>query len=766
MDFMGLAKLLLRFIVLSLAVNIFSAAEGEEAQLSFKDANFAQQLAQTDQAHLAAVPLDTQQTADLELEKFQVFAPNAQIIVKNATTTTSLTLPQTSYFKGKVSDQINSAAFMAVDADGNTRSIVQINGQMYINNSWTEKANAFSARAIDPKRDFKQKAFACGTDGEQAFKAPLPAGIKAKLRSNTQEATNTTGYNADLIIETDYEFYSLFNDSTAAAKYVSDLIAYVSSLYMEEINTKLRISKLVLYTSTNDPWNADSTSGALYELQSYYAANYPSTKRTAVHFMSGKDLNGGIAFVDSICTAPAYAGASQGAYDYGVSTSMSGSFTTNSPLIAWDAYVVAHELGHNFGSAHTHAYDLEYDYTTPIDCCYSQGAGVCQNYQPGVHLPGLGTLTGGTTATHPGTIMSYCHIVSGGGYNVTMTFGTNHPYGVEASRVPYQMRRTVETYASAYPACLTSQTVTQTQFGFAKVSKWHESYVAQTATPFIGDFNGDHIDDVASFAQNTSHKVFVALSTGSTLSSKTLWKTDFALGTGQAAVGDFNGDGKTDLIDLTHNANRQMYVALSTGTSFDTNTLWFGTKSAQDGTQIIGDFNGDGKDDVATLVNPAGSIFVNLSAGNRFRVQQQWSLDAALGAQKLVIGDFNGDGKDDLGFSTSAGEVKVSLSTGTSFAAATVWHANLATKVSQLVAGDFNADGKDDIASYLQTAEGGIYVALAESGKFGLNQKAHAWFAPYDQILKAGLFTNDKASDVMTFTRGTTADIWVATDFQ
>ncbi|SKA67500.1 Repeat domain-containing protein [Thiothrix eikelboomii] len=762
---MGFAKSPLLLVPLMLATYLGALPlYAAEQQLNFKEAQLTSALYQAKQVQLAAVPLEANRSAELELESFQVFAPDAHIVVKSSTGTHTLPLPQTNYFKGRIKDQENSAAFMAADAAGNIRSIIQADGQIYVNNNSTQSSQP-TARALNPTEDFKQQIFECGIEGNTRFKPPLPAGIKAQLSSAIGAEASTDTYIADLIIETDYEFYSLFNNTSAAAQYVADLIAYVSSLYAAEINTKLRLKQVVLYTSPNDPWTAETTSSALYEVQSYYLEHHAETKRTTVHFLSGKDMNGGVAYIASICTAPAYAGR-QSSYDFGVSGGISGSFTPNSPLIVWDAYVVAHELGHNFGSSHTHSYDLDHDYNLPIDCCYSDGQGACQTYQPRTHLPGLGSLTGGSSATHPGTIMSYCHLVSGGSQNVSMTFGLNHPYGVEASRVPKEMRSTVEAYADAYPECLPVDQPTPTTLSFKTVSKWHESFAAQTATPLIGDFNGDQLDDVASFAQQSSHKVFVALSNGSALDSKTVWKTDFALNGEQVAVGDFNGDGKDDLASLTHNSARQMYVSLSNGSSFENPKLWYGLKTAEDGTQVIGDFNGDGKADVATLQPATGAVFVNLSAGQRFRVQRLWTSNAALAAKQIVVGDYNGDGKDDLGFTTTAGEFKVSLAEHRQFAAATVWHSTLASNSTQLVAGDFNADGKEELASYVQNAEGGIYIALSEATHLGTNQRVHAWFEPYDQVLKAGRFTADQASDVMTFTQGSTADVWVATDLE
>jgi cysteine-rich repeat protein len=65
--------------------------------------------------------------------------------------------------------------------------------------------------------------------------------------------------------------------------------------------------------------------------------------------------------------------------------------------------VVAHELGHNFGSPHTHCY------MPPVDNCYNQEAGCYAGVES---VPPGG-----------GTIMSYCHLLGGGLSNINLTFG-------------------------------------------------------------------------------------------------------------------------------------------------------------------------------------------------------------------------------------------------------------------------------------------------------------------------------------------------------
>jgi hypothetical protein len=84
-----------------------------------------------------------------------------------------------------------------------------------------------------------------------------------------------------------------------------------------------------------------------------------------------------------------------------------------------------------------------------VDLCYQSST--CGS---ALGLPGIDSLSGGTTAEKPGTIMSYCHLVSGGYSNISFTFGLEHFYGVAADRVPTVMQNHVASRAAAYPGCL------------------------------------------------------------------------------------------------------------------------------------------------------------------------------------------------------------------------------------------------------------------------------------------------------------------------
>lgn len=73
-----------------------------------------------------------------------------------------------------------------------------------------------------------------------------------------------------------------------------------------------------------------------------------------------------------------------------------------------------------------------------------QGAAFCGT-------PSLPCTTAGAGC---GTLMSYCHLLSGGLRNTTLTFGEGHPHGVLPGRVPQRMRTHVANQALTNAACL------------------------------------------------------------------------------------------------------------------------------------------------------------------------------------------------------------------------------------------------------------------------------------------------------------------------
>gem|GEM_PF-1675598 len=248
-----------------------------------------------------------------------------------------------------------------------------------------------------------------------------------------------------------------------------------------------------------------------------------------------------------------------------------------------------------------------------------------------------------------------------------------------------------------------------------------------------GDFNGDGKTDLIGFGQTS---VAVGLSTGSAFNVST-WTNLFTWGTdgfNQASLprylGDFNGDGKDDIVGFGHSSTT---VALSTGSSFSTSgftpSSFFTYSQGFTGTHLprkVGDFNGDGKDDIIGFGH--SSVSVGLSTGSSFNVSG-WgasSFSTTTGGfgdedkWPRMLGDFNGDGKTDIiGFGNTA--VIVGLSTGSSFNVST-WGSPFTYGLSGILQsstprgiGDFNGDGKDDIILFGESA---VSVALSTGSSF------------------------------------------------
>ena len=251
-------------------------------------------------------------------------------------------------------------------------------------------------------------------------------------------------YSATLAIELDDALYSDMGSSpTTVNTYLAELVSYVSTTYEAEINTRLLVGDVILYST--DPYsNTTSTATRLGEVRTYWRENYASVDRAlAVHLAPIGTFGGGIATLDQLCD-DSYGHSVSGVY---------GSAPSDAAQLNWDAEVLAHEVGHNFSSPHTHCYNGLEGNSNPVDGCYNgeAGSGCWAGSQS---LPGTGSLTGGTASAQNGTIMSYCHLLSGGLNNIARTFGSNTSYGVEPERVPTKMARRTAQIAAATSACL------------------------------------------------------------------------------------------------------------------------------------------------------------------------------------------------------------------------------------------------------------------------------------------------------------------------
>lgn len=429
----------------------------------------------------------TKRTDALELERFDVFTRDARVVVHDEYGEAQLPVPRNAYFRGKIAGEENSVAFLTVLERGEVRGLVSKMGEYWIvagnggsyENGGTEKLASpmTQIRRIEPGVELvnKSSSFNCGSDdlamptqvmtssgGGGGFKVggegALPGALTTPL---PEKAVNHT---ARVAIETDYEYLQLFGgNATAATDYIGDLFAYASGIYADEVGTNLLVSSIDFWNTTNDPWNQTDPLCALYQFGKYWNDNNAGNTRTIAHFLSGKNVNSGIAWLGVLCQGGfnvSHGGGCPGigpdvsnyGGGYGFTGGIDGNFNINNPGIVWDIEAVSHEIGHNFNSPHTHCYGGLEGNASPVDQCYSGQCGSSGCFC------GTPTLPCGQTGAGCGTIMSYCHLLFAGGLsNIAMTFGAGHPYGVAPDRVPTRMANHVSSRAAAYPGCLDYQ---------------------------------------------------------------------------------------------------------------------------------------------------------------------------------------------------------------------------------------------------------------------------------------------------------------------
>ena len=167
----------------------------------------------------------------------------------------------------------------------------------------------------------------------------------------------------------------------------------------------------------------------------------------------------------------------------------------------------------------------------------------------------------------------------------------------------------------------------------------------------VGDFNGDGKADVAAAAQY----VHVLLGNGDgTLQSP----KHFGSYGSSIAIADTDRDGKLDLITPSS-------VALGDGLGAFRTPQYFAS-GANPTCVATADFNGDGKVDLVVSDLASSAVNVLLGAASAGSVAFKPPVNAAVGARPVavVVGDFNGDGRFDVASANGANNVSVLLNNG------------------------------------------------------------------------------------------------------
>ncbi|MFT5423893.1 MAG: hypothetical protein ACI89L_001684 [Phycisphaerales bacterium] len=335
-------------------------------------------------------------TISLRLERFSVRTAGAKIVEVDAQ-------------GNEIPIGDNGLRLFKGSIEGNADSTVFIASSPYFTNGFIDDAKSLyaisSGKAIEPNAlaiaqpivitDVNSLVFqnrapnACGVDPMFDNFVELAANFTPEPENPRAERVEVCRV-VNIAIDTDYEYTNrIFGGNTnASSAYAETLLGAISTIYERDVATTFVTGFVRVFKNDNDPYT--NSGDALSQVVSHWKGTKGGVERTLVHYLTGRNnlSYGGVAYLSALCDP------NQG---YGVSAYLNGSFPQ--PLQDnvsgnWDVVVMAHELGHNHGTSHTH------DYSPQIDGCGTSDCSLAAS----------------------GTIMSYCHTCSGGISNIRLGF--------------------------------------------------------------------------------------------------------------------------------------------------------------------------------------------------------------------------------------------------------------------------------------------------------------------------------------------------------
>lgn len=200
----------------------------------------------------------------------------------------------------------------------------------------------------------------------------------------------------EVALEIDFFTFNTFSSCTETADWALAMLAAVDGIYRTELDDLVTLQATFVHVwEIEDPYaSITGDGGALltaFRNEWETNSNFTAVQRDLTHYLTRRTNTGtgGIAYVDVVCYDP---------YAYGLSSALTA--TTNyTGGYAWNLNVLAHEFGHNLGSNHTQWCGWS---SGPIDNCANyEGESLCDGYTS-------------NPTPQVGTIMSYCHAISGG----------------------------------------------------------------------------------------------------------------------------------------------------------------------------------------------------------------------------------------------------------------------------------------------------------------------------------------------------------------
>jgi hypothetical protein len=344
---------------------------------------------------LAHFPIDDHVTGDLELAR-QRPVVDARTMVRVGTADGEIAgrLPAVCVYRGSIRGEKASRAFLVSAGDELYGFVDRADGRRYVIGPGTDDDAGGRLHVITPESSFpeasRDAATSCLADGTVRRQGGSVRRDQAGLLSNDLLEFR-------IAVEADQEFFRRTGGTVEKATgYVIALWSMVSAMYEDEIGVTFRLPWIKIWT-TPDPYQVAGNGYALWgKAPAYWREHYAGVERDLAHIFTASDWGGGgIAFrgegIDG--NQPVLCSRETG---YAMS-SPRGVLSYPTFAFTYDAYIVAHETGHNFGARHTH------------DCWWNPALDTCMTRDDQQFRMDDACLASPAVPTpSAGSIMSYC----------------------------------------------------------------------------------------------------------------------------------------------------------------------------------------------------------------------------------------------------------------------------------------------------------------------------------------------------------------------
>ncbi|HEX2788542.1 MAG TPA: M12 family metallo-peptidase [Ignavibacteria bacterium] len=347
------------------------------------------------------IPKNRNENIELELIKAEILAPEFVVKERSGSSKTIVNVKNGVHYRGIIKNDNNSVVSLSLFENMVMGIISNDEGNFVLGIEKTTNPNSNNYVLYNDRDMLITSNFKCGLEGREEEFTIYKDNITEQITDNPAGSTAPV----KVYFECDNRMY-LDNGSNMqnVANFVTGMFNSVATIYANE-NLVVQISEIDAWTSI-DPYASMSQSDDI--LVAFGQNTQNNFMGSLAHLLSTRNAGlGGIAWINILCV-PYQSNGSYGRYAF---SNIDNNYS-NFPTYSWTVGVVAHEMGHNYGSYHTHACHwptTPFTTTGAIDSCYNAEGFCFSNLRP-----------------TRGTIMSYCHLWStaqGGGIDFNKGFG-------------------------------------------------------------------------------------------------------------------------------------------------------------------------------------------------------------------------------------------------------------------------------------------------------------------------------------------------------